>query len=262
VTRVCLLQSLSHSGKHYIGVTFDLDFQMKAHNAGDSPHTSRHRPWRLLLAYLIAAASCWSGEARAAEAEARPSYDVMVLVYAPDEGPARVAMSYPAVVDHEAIRRGLGELARRSGATIGDVRISDGKLGRGMAEMGTAAEFAARGLVREAQPALPVGPIIRSMPEWRRMRLVFVVGEGFQWAGPRTTAADGFALDLVSSMKPYEYDVEIRSSGPVPPEAAAKPAPGPAGVLPALLIGLPAGVAMGWLALGERQGSRARTSRR
>lgn len=214
-----------------------------------------------LAGVLVVVLGAWPGAGWGA-AQGTPSYDLMVLVYAPDEGPARAALSYPTVVDHKAIERGLEELGRRSGARIGEVRISEGRLGRGMPEAGTSVEFAAEGLVREGQGALPVGPIVRSLVEWRRMRLVFVVGESFRFAGPQSTEADGYRVQLVSSMKPYEYDVERRSSRLSAPEGVAKPPPAPAGLIPAALIGLPAGVAMGWLVLGEWPRGRTRASRR
>jgi len=192
-------------------------------------------------------------------AQEATSYDLMALVYAPGMGPAQVAMSYPKVVDHAAIEKGLGELARRTGAKITGVRFSDGKQARGTAEVGTAVEFTATGLLDEKRGALPVGPIIRSLPEWQHMRLAFMVGEGFPWSGPGTTTADGFSVRLLGSMQPYEYDVERKSSRLAPPEVAPQRRAESRAVLPALLMGLVAGFAIGWLATGERQRTRPRS---
>lgn len=47
---VYLLQSLSHPNQRYMGITEDLDGRFKAHNAGQSPHTSKHRPWKCVVA--------------------------------------------------------------------------------------------------------------------------------------------------------------------------------------------------------------------
>ena len=195
-------------------------------------------------------------------AQEATSYDLMVLVYAPDVGPAQVAMSYPKVVDHAAIEKGLGELARRTGARISGARISDGRQARGTAEVGTAVEFTATDLLDEARGGLPVGAIIRSLPEWQHMRLAFMVGEGFRWSGPGTTTADGFSVRLVSSMQPYEYDVERKSGRLAPPVVAPQKRAESRAVLPALLIGLLAGFAIGWLATGERQRTGRRSSSR
>ncbi len=45
------LQSLSHSDKFYIGCTEDVEARLEKHNKGDSPHTSKYRPWKM-VAYL------------------------------------------------------------------------------------------------------------------------------------------------------------------------------------------------------------------
>ena len=212
----------------------------------------------LLAATLLAGAPV-AGLGAAEEAAKTVSYDLTVLVYAPDVGPAQVAIGYPKVVDHAAIVKGLGELAGRTGARMSGVRISDGRQARGMAEVGTAAEFTATGLLDEKRGALPVGPIIRSLPEWQHMRLAFMVGERFPWSGPGTTTADGFSVRLLSSMQPYEYDVERKSSRLAPQEVAPQRRAESRAVLPALLMGLLAGFAIGWLATGERQRTRPRS---
>lgn len=45
---VYLIQSDSDSGQRYVGLTHDLKERMKAHNAGQSLHTAKFRPWRLI----------------------------------------------------------------------------------------------------------------------------------------------------------------------------------------------------------------------
>jgi predicted GIY-YIG superfamily endonuclease len=46
---VYLLQSLRDPTQRYIGLTSDVKARLAAHNAGQSPHTSKHRPWKLGL---------------------------------------------------------------------------------------------------------------------------------------------------------------------------------------------------------------------
>ena len=41
-----ILVSLSQPGRHYTGWTEDLGERLKAHNAGQCPHTSKFRPWQ------------------------------------------------------------------------------------------------------------------------------------------------------------------------------------------------------------------------
>jgi len=50
VKSVYLLQSISHPQQRYIGLTSNLKERLEAHNAGKSPHTSKFRPWRIVVA--------------------------------------------------------------------------------------------------------------------------------------------------------------------------------------------------------------------
>ena len=47
---VYVLESLADPDRHYIGLAANVWTRLEAHNAGLSPHTARHRPWRLLVA--------------------------------------------------------------------------------------------------------------------------------------------------------------------------------------------------------------------
>jgi predicted GIY-YIG superfamily endonuclease len=47
---VYLLQSISDPKKRYIGITGDLNKRLIAHNAGRSPHTSKFKPWKVVVA--------------------------------------------------------------------------------------------------------------------------------------------------------------------------------------------------------------------
>ncbi len=47
---VYLLQSVRHRDQRYIGLTSDPEERLKAHNAGKSPHTAKHLPWKLVAA--------------------------------------------------------------------------------------------------------------------------------------------------------------------------------------------------------------------
>lgn len=46
---VYLIQSRSHPEQRYTGMTADVDKRLIAHNAGQSTHTAKFRPWRLVL---------------------------------------------------------------------------------------------------------------------------------------------------------------------------------------------------------------------
>ena len=44
---VYILESLGSPIRHYVGTTNDVERRLEEHNAGESPHTSRYKPWRL-----------------------------------------------------------------------------------------------------------------------------------------------------------------------------------------------------------------------
>ncbi|NWF74717.1 MAG: GIY-YIG nuclease family protein [Nitrospirae bacterium] len=46
---VYLIQSLTVLDQRYIGITANLDERLRTHNAGGSPHTSKFRPWKVVL---------------------------------------------------------------------------------------------------------------------------------------------------------------------------------------------------------------------
>ena len=45
---VYLLQSIPHPDRRYVGLTSDLKKRLAAHNAGQSSHTAKFRPWTLV----------------------------------------------------------------------------------------------------------------------------------------------------------------------------------------------------------------------
>lgn len=45
---VYMLISEARPDQRYIGFTTDVRARLKAHNKGDSAHTSKYRPWRLV----------------------------------------------------------------------------------------------------------------------------------------------------------------------------------------------------------------------
>ncbi|MFN2477431.1 MAG: GIY-YIG nuclease family protein [Chthoniobacterales bacterium] len=44
---VYLLQSEVDARQRYVGSTKDLKLRLKQHNAGESPHTAKSKPWKL-----------------------------------------------------------------------------------------------------------------------------------------------------------------------------------------------------------------------
>ena len=60
---VYLLESVDYPDQFYVGLTDDLRVRFDAHNAGQSPHTAKFKPWRLVT-YVA-----FSDEAKAAAFE-------------------------------------------------------------------------------------------------------------------------------------------------------------------------------------------------
>ena len=46
---VYILQSVDHPDQFYTGLSNDVETRLASHNAGQSPHTSKYKPWRLLF---------------------------------------------------------------------------------------------------------------------------------------------------------------------------------------------------------------------
>ena len=46
---VYLIRSLSQEDQIYTGITSDLRRRLKCHNSGGSKHTSKYKPWELIL---------------------------------------------------------------------------------------------------------------------------------------------------------------------------------------------------------------------
>jgi len=46
---VYLLESLSERRRHYVGLTSDAHRRLAQHNSSRSPHTSKSRPWTLVV---------------------------------------------------------------------------------------------------------------------------------------------------------------------------------------------------------------------
>ncbi len=45
-----ILRSIDHPNQRYIGSTADLQARLAKHNAGEVPHTSKFKPWRIQTA--------------------------------------------------------------------------------------------------------------------------------------------------------------------------------------------------------------------
>ena len=48
---VYILQSISHPDQFYTGLCKDAEARLDAHNSGQSAHTSKYRPWKLVSSH-------------------------------------------------------------------------------------------------------------------------------------------------------------------------------------------------------------------
>ena len=60
---VYLLQSIPHPDQHYVGLTSNVESRLAAHNAGQSTHTAKFRPWKIITCHAF------TDEAKAASFE-------------------------------------------------------------------------------------------------------------------------------------------------------------------------------------------------
>lgn len=54
MTYVYLIESIHDKQQHYTGITRDLKKRLADHNAGKSPHTSKFKPWNLVVYFGFA----------------------------------------------------------------------------------------------------------------------------------------------------------------------------------------------------------------
>ena len=48
---VYILQSLAYPDQFYTGLCSDVEARLQAHNAGQSPHTAKYKPWPIVSAH-------------------------------------------------------------------------------------------------------------------------------------------------------------------------------------------------------------------
>ncbi len=207
-------------------------------------------------AALLLCVACLSSSAAPGAAPgpaAGPDYDLAVLVIARDPHVALVGLGYSRSIDHKLLEESIDKLMARAHGRAEQLVIEDSPLGEAPVRLVTEAQFAAPGLIDREGGVLPVGVIARSLPEWRRMRLAFLVEEQFPFHGPGDASADGLVVKLINDMQAYEYDVERNSEPTAAPTTPEPVRPKPVSPLPAALIGMPTGFLLGWV-FGERRG--------
>ena len=171
---------------------------------------------------LICSTIAQAGQAR--PPSDRVPHDLAVLVMVQREGRARVALSYADRVSHPRLRAAFERLGEETGSRISGVAARDERPDFGSKALATTAEFTAANLLKPGAHPLPVSAFAEALPEWRHMRLVFVVGEDFAFAGPDSYTGDGFSVQLIKGTDVYEYDVVRMNGEPAPAaESGSRP---------------------------------------
>ena len=178
----------------------------------------------LLFASLLALTAVLGGDRSQAQPP-RAEYDLVVLVVAEAGQAELVALSYTRAIESAALKESIERLGEAAGCRVSGISIREVPVQRGARELASDADFAAPGLIDLRGGGLPVGPMIRSFADWNRMRLVFLVGDEFPFAGPGDAEVDGFAVRLLRRVAPYEYDVERRRGTPQAGGETAPPGP-------------------------------------
>ena len=55
---VYVLESLNEPERHYVGISSDVTTRLALHNEGLSHHTTKHRPWKLLVSIEFTDTGC------------------------------------------------------------------------------------------------------------------------------------------------------------------------------------------------------------
>ncbi len=58
---VYIIESLAQPDQHYVGMTDDVDSRLADHNSGQSKHTAKFKPWRVIF-------HCWFVDVAKAQA--------------------------------------------------------------------------------------------------------------------------------------------------------------------------------------------------
>jgi len=209
----------------------------------------------VLLPCLLALLAGSGGDGSQAQSPGA-EYDLVVLVVAEAGQAEFVALSYTRAIESAALKESIERLGEAAGCRVSGISIREVPVQRGARELASDADFAAPGLIDLRGGGLPVGPMIRSFADWNRMRLVFLVGDEFPFAGPGDAEVEGFAVRLLGRVAPYEYDVERRRGTPQaggetpPPQPRQSPHAGPFAWAVGGLCGA-LGLLLGWFVSGR-----------
>jgi len=142
-----------------------------------------------------------------AAASGRP--DVLVLVYQQPGSADLVDITYAHPVPHALVQRDLHALAQATGWAIGPSRVTDGSAPVQHKMPMTSSVFTAPGVVSNGTGILPVEPFVTAFRPYKRLALIFSVGPGFQFQGPRDFADNNVQIAMELRGTVFTYKVQV-----------------------------------------------------
>ena len=163
----------------------------------------------------VAVGAALGGAAMPVRAQAPPGTaptgppDVLFLVL-PESGQTdTVDITYARMVPHAQAQRDLDALGRATGWAMGPSRITDGSSPVQPGLKMTSAVFSVQGGIQNGSPVFPVEPILTAFRAYKRLALVFSVGPGYQFQGPKDYADNDVQITLQQRGAVYTYQARI-----------------------------------------------------
>lgn len=183
----------------------------------------------------------------------------VVLVYAPDDGPAQVSLSFLKQINHIELTNRIIAMAGKVGWQVSQLKLTDQPKPEGGRQ--TTGKFLCSGIVDRQAGVLGVAPLIDEFASEGSFRAIFMVPEMTNFSGPGDFNQGGIPVKLSADADVFEYIVDIPKAQQEEAiqERAAQLAPkeSRAGklvwwiVLGLACIGLGA-VVIGWLRYGRK----------
>jgi len=187
---------------------------------------------------------------------------LVIVVFSPRQGPARVSITFSRFVDHGELARRVKSLAKKAGWETWRLQLRDEPGPKG--EMQTSASFSCEGIVNRRQGKLGLEPLVEEFRGEGNFRVAFLVPGMESFTGPTGYEKNGTEVRFFPGKEVYEYEV-IASTLPNSAEVEAEVPPAGKGGLAARgaifagMVGL--AVVVGWLWYGRKRKEQRRQQR-
>ena len=118
-------------------------------------------------------------------------------------------ITYARTVPHAQAQRDLDALAQATGWALGPSRITDGYSPIDPGKRMTSSVVSIPAGVLESSPELPVEQVLAAFRAYKRLVLIFSVGPGYQFQGPRDHADSDVQIALQQRGALYTYQAQI-----------------------------------------------------